>query len=89
MQRAILVVRSVLSLAWPAGAARGVGAQELQEAALASGREQTARLPEPVPMHLEQWAAWVDPDGALQLRRDLSGRDARVADALDASPPGR
>ncbi len=62
--------------------------RERLETALATGREQTVRLPEPVPVHLEYWTAWVDEDGTEQFRRDLYGRDSRVAAALDEAPPG-
>jgi murein L,D-transpeptidase YcbB/YkuD len=44
--------------------------------------EQTVRLPEPVSIHLLYWTAWVDPDGTVQFRDDLYGRDHDLALAL-------
>lgn len=49
---------------------------------LSRGGEDWIRLREPVPVHLLHWTAWQDPDGSLQLRDDLYGRDARLARAL-------
>jgi murein L,D-transpeptidase YcbB/YkuD len=50
--------------------------------------ETAVMLPEPVPIHIQYWTAWVGEDGLLQFRRDLYGRDAVVARALLEPPPG-
>jgi murein L,D-transpeptidase YcbB/YkuD len=50
--------------------------------AVASGTLQNVNLPEPVPILLAYWTAWVDRSGTLQLRNDLYGRDPQVAKAL-------
>lgn len=52
------------------------------------GVETSVVLPEAVPVHMLYWTAWVEPDGTLQLRRDLYDRDGRVRAALTADPPG-
>ena len=50
--------------------------------ALQLDRERWITLREPVPVHLLHWTAWRDPDGTLQFRDDLYGRDSRLAQAL-------
>jgi murein L,D-transpeptidase YcbB/YkuD len=50
--------------------------------AVESGRVRTVVLDPPVPIHLLYFTAWVDEDGAVQFRRDLYGRDARLSEAL-------
>ena len=52
------------------------------DAAVAEGRELTIRLPEPVPIHILYWTAFVDDEGHLQLREDIYGRDAALRAAL-------
>lgn len=54
------------------------------EAAIASGRTQTVSLPSPLPIHVQYWTAWVDPEGTLHFRNDLYGRDARLETVLRA-----
>ena len=55
---------------------------------LASGRSQTVVLPQRVPVHLLYLTAWASEDGSVHFRRDLYGRDARLAAALAAPAPG-
>ncbi|GIX48544.1 MAG: murein L,D-transpeptidase [Candidatus Tectimicrobiota bacterium] len=50
--------------------------------ALARGKEQTVVLPQPIPVHLLYWTAWAEADGTVHFRRDIYGRDARLARAL-------
>ena len=40
-----------------------------------------------VPVHLQYWTAWVDPQGRLQTRADVYERDQRVLDALNGAAP--
>jgi murein L,D-transpeptidase YcbB/YkuD len=54
------------------------------ERAIGAGKTRTVTLARPVPVLLSYWTAWVDRDGALQLRPDIYGRDAKVAAGLDA-----
>ncbi|MFC3226334.1 murein L,D-transpeptidase [Marinibaculum pumilum] len=52
------------------------------DGALQLDRERWITLREPVPVHLLHWTTWRDPDGTLQFRDDLYGRDSRLAQAL-------
>jgi murein L,D-transpeptidase YcbB/YkuD len=52
------------------------------DAAVASGRETWATLPEPVPLHVGYWTSWVEDDGTVHFRDDLYGRDPVLARAL-------
>lgn len=49
---------------------------------LHTGEGQTVYLQEPVPVHLQYWTAWLDANGALQFRKDIYDRDARLLSAL-------
>ena len=60
---------------------------ERVDRAMKAGREETARLTRPVPVHLLYWTAWADEDGTIQFRPDIYGRDEPVARAMDRSPP--
>jgi len=55
--------------------------------AVKKGTEQTIRLPQPIPIHLLYWTAWVDQDGTLQFRNDIYGRDTLLKKALEKEPP--
>ncbi len=48
------------------------------EAAIAQGRPLGLTLPQPIPIYLTYWTAWVDEGGLLQLRDDIYGRDQRL-----------
>lgn len=54
------------------------------DAAMNSGRERSVPLPEPVPVHMLYWTAWVDEQGVLQFRNDIYQRDRAVVRALRA-----
>jgi murein L,D-transpeptidase YcbB/YkuD len=56
-------------------------------AVLAKGREAWVTIPRPLPVHLVYWTAWVDGDGALQLRDDLYGRDKPLLKILGTEEP--
>jgi murein L,D-transpeptidase YcbB/YkuD len=56
-------------------------------AAMEKGVEQTVRLPEPVPVHVLYWTAWVDESGTLQLRSDIYSRDSQLDAAFHTAPP--
>lgn len=55
--------------------------------AMEAGREETARLSRPVPVHLLYWTAFADDDGTVQFRPDVYARDRPVAEALERDPP--
>lgn len=50
---------------------------------LASGEETQVDLVKHVPVHLTYMTAWVAPDGHVNYRRDVYGRDKRVFQALE------
>lgn len=52
-------------------------------ATIARGEIQNVTLRRPVPVILAYWTAWVDPAGVVNFRRDVYGRDAAWAKALD------
>jgi murein L,D-transpeptidase YcbB/YkuD len=55
---------------------------EAIEAAIATGRERTIPLPDPIAVHVAYWTAWVDDAGVLQVGRDVYGRDAELGKRL-------
>ena len=55
-------------------------------AAIDAGAQQTVLLPQPVPVHLLYWTAWVDAGGLLQFREDIYDRDRPVFQALELAP---
>jgi murein L,D-transpeptidase YcbB/YkuD len=54
--------------------------------AIATGESHVVSLHNPLPVHLLYLTAWVADDGTVQFRRDVYGRDAKVAAALAHSP---
>lgn len=50
--------------------------------AIASGATSTVPLPRAVPVYLLYWTAFVDPDGTIEFRDDVYGRDRQLAAAL-------
>jgi murein L,D-transpeptidase YcbB/YkuD len=52
------------------------------EETIAAGATVSVPLPEPMPVYLLYWTAWVDRTGALQLREDVYGRDTALIEAL-------
>jgi L,D-transpeptidase YcbB len=57
--------------------------QERLRKTLNTMKEQSIRLPSPVPVHLLYWTVFVDKDGVVQFRNDIYGRDAQLAKALE------
>ena len=53
-------------------------------ATIDSGRRTVARLPVPVPVHLTYVTAWAGEGGSINFRKDVYGRDKRLARALFA-----
>jgi murein L,D-transpeptidase YcbB/YkuD len=61
---------------------RARGSRDSIQAAIASGVEQTRALPQPLPIYLLYWTAWVDADGVVHFRPDVYDRDAPLGKAL-------
>ncbi len=59
-----------------------------REEILASGRTTRINLPEPVPVLLTYFTAWMDEAGVVQFREDVYERDARVIAALNEAFSG-
>ncbi len=51
-----------------------------------SGESRIVWLPEPIPVHVLYWTAWVDREGALHFRRDVYDRDGPLDRALGEGP---
>jgi murein L,D-transpeptidase YcbB/YkuD len=55
---------------------------ESLRAALADTVERHLVLPDPIPVYVDYWTAWVDDDGTVEFRPDVYGWDAKLAAAL-------
>lgn len=49
--------------------------EKIEKAMGKSGRESWVKVPNPLPVHLVYWTAWVDAAGVTQFRKDVYGRD--------------
>ena len=67
-----------------ASLALGGGAEvmDMLTAAIQSGETQKLALKTPLPVYVLYWTAMAEPDGTVQFRRDLYGRDRRLIEAL-------
>jgi len=54
------------------------------DAAIATGETQRVPLAKSLPVYVLYWTAFVDPDGTVEFRDDIYGRDKRLAEALAA-----
>ena len=54
------------------------------DAAIATGETQRVPLTKSLPVYVLYWTAFVDPDGTVEFRDDMYGRDKRLAEALAA-----
>src|SRR5439155_19628157 len=50
--------------------------------AMHAALDSSVALPQPAPVHILDWTAWVDDRGALELRKDIYDLDAIVDHAL-------
>ncbi|HUO91334.1 MAG TPA: L,D-transpeptidase family protein [Rhizomicrobium sp.] len=55
--------------------------------AIATGETQELQLERPVAVYMLYWTAFADPDGAMEFRPDLYGRDASLIAKLRAQAP--
>jgi len=51
-----------------------------------SGENRIVWLPEPIPVHVLYWTAWVDREGGLHFRLDVYDRDGPLDRALGEGP---
>lgn len=58
---------------------------EAVQSALDQGRERSVELPEPIPVHIAYWTAWVDDQGTLRFGPDVYDRDRDIAAFLKTS----
>lgn len=72
-------------LAYALLAAQSDDPEGLFNSILRTGAETRVNLDVPVPVHLDYRTAFVDPDGRIEFRRDVYGRDARIWEALAAA----
>lgn len=63
--------------AWVLRDAPGWSEEAIQDA-LDSGRERIVQLPEPIPVHIVYWTAWVDDAGTLRFGPDVYDQDRDV-----------
>ena len=56
--------------------------EERMQEAIASGKTVRVGLPEPIPMYLLYWTAFVDPQGGVNFRDDIYDWDQRLVAAL-------
>jgi murein L,D-transpeptidase YcbB/YkuD len=67
------------------GAAPGWDAKGI-EAAIDTSRNSAVTVPQPLPVHLFYFTAWVDEQGEVEFRRDLYGLDDLLDRALRGEP---
>lgn len=62
----------------------GEWTSEQVENEIESRERRTVSIPEPLPVYILYWTAFVDEDGRINFREDLYGNDAGLQDALRA-----
>ena len=62
----------------------GQWSRDAIDAAIATGQTQSIPLHRSLPVYALYWTAFVDPDGTVEFRDDVYGRDRRLAEALAA-----
>lgn len=76
-------VQRPLELAYHLLAPQEAQPQQYFDRILASGQETQVNLEQQIPVHLVYWTAFVTPEGALNFRRDIYGRDTALWSALE------
>jgi L,D-transpeptidase YcbB len=61
--------------------------REKIEKATSDSSERWVQIPDPLPVHLVYWTAWVDTAGVTQFRKDVYGRDKPLAEELGKAAP--
>jgi murein L,D-transpeptidase YcbB/YkuD len=55
---------------------------ERVRAMIGKGLTRNVGVPEPIPVYLVYFTAWVDEDGSIEFRKDIYGRDKTLHQAL-------
>lgn len=79
IERAVELATRLLADRWTPERAR---------TALGSHLETTVVLPDPLPIHILYWTAWVDGEDGVSFRDDIYGRDGQLGRALAGEWPG-
>ncbi len=75
-------VQAILPLASIALVGDPTSGQQTLEDTIATGATTTLPVPSPVPVYFAYWTAFVDPDGTVEFRPDIYGRDDRLLAVL-------
>lgn len=78
-------VQRPLELAYHLLARQESSPQSYFDSILRSGQETQVDLTDQIPVHIVYWTSFVDQDGALNFRRDVYDRDARLWRAMEAA----
>jgi L,D-transpeptidase YcbB len=78
-------VQRPLELAYHLLAPQEVDPQSYFDGILGTGIETQVNLSTQIPVHIVYWTAFVSSDGALNFRRDVYDRDARLWNAMEAA----
>jgi murein L,D-transpeptidase YcbB/YkuD len=60
----------------------GADSEDSVEALVSRAVERHIGIPQPIPVYLSYWTAWMDESGSVQFRPDVYGWDAELAAAL-------
>jgi murein L,D-transpeptidase YcbB/YkuD len=60
----------------------GAAAPDSVQAAVSGLVERRVDVPQPIPVYLCYWTAWMDADGTVEFRPDVYGWDAKLAQSL-------
>jgi L,D-transpeptidase YcbB len=77
-----LRLRDPLTMAQVLLAPQGISRERI-EAIVASGKNTTIKLAEPIPVHVVYITSFVNKDGSVHFREDVYGRDKIVLEALE------
>ncbi len=62
--------------------------REAMEEVIGEGEQLEVPLPDPIPIYIQYWTAWVDEEGTIHFQDDVYERDDQVHAALEAPRPG-
>ena len=62
--------------------------REAMEGVIGEGEQLEVPLPDPMPIYIQYWTAWVDEDGTIHFQDDVYEREDAIHAALEAPRPG-